>query len=44
MTQPDDNRVVGRVPFVDGVLRDVYEDGDGRRSRWKCLAIGGLRR
>jgi hypothetical protein len=30
MTQPDDSRVIGRVPFVDGVTRDVYEDGEGR--------------
>jgi len=31
MTQPDDSRVVGRVPFADGVTRDVYEDTDGRQ-------------
>ena len=24
-----DSGVVGRVPFVDGVTRDVYEDADG---------------
>ena len=26
-----DPRVVGRVPFVDGVTRDVYEDADGQQ-------------
>ena len=31
MMQPDDSRVVGSVPFVDGVTRDVYEDADGRQ-------------
>ena len=31
MTQPDESRVVGRVPFVDGATRDVYEDADGRQ-------------
>ena len=31
MTRPEDSRVVGRVPFVDGVTRDVYEDADGRQ-------------
>ena len=29
--QPDDSRVVGRVPFADGVTRDVYEKADGRQ-------------
>ena len=24
-------RVVGRVPFTDGVVRDVFEDGNGRQ-------------
>jgi hypothetical protein len=24
-------RVVGHVPFTDGVTRDVYEDADGRQ-------------
>ena len=38
MTQPDESRVVGRVPFVDGVTRDVYEDDDGRQ--W----VAGVRR
>jgi hypothetical protein len=31
MMQPDDSRVVGRVPFADGVTRDVYEKADGRQ-------------
>jgi len=31
MTQPNNSRVVGRVPFADGVTRDVYEDTDGRQ-------------
>jgi hypothetical protein len=31
MTQPDDIRIVGRMPFVDGVTRDVYEDAEGRQ-------------
>jgi hypothetical protein len=31
MNNPTDTRVVGRVPFVDGVPRDVYEDADGRQ-------------
>jgi hypothetical protein len=31
MKQLGDSRVVGRVPFVDGVTRDVYEDADGRQ-------------
>ena len=31
MMQQGDSRAVGRVPFVDGVLRDVYEDADGRQ-------------
>ena len=31
MMQLHDSRVVGRVPFVDRVTRDVYEDGDGRQ-------------
>jgi hypothetical protein len=31
MTQPNNSRVVGRVPFVDGATRDVYEDADGRQ-------------
>jgi hypothetical protein len=26
-----DPRVIGRVPFTDGVIRDVYEDPDGRQ-------------
>jgi hypothetical protein len=24
-------RVIGRVPFTDGVVRDVYEDADDRQ-------------
>jgi hypothetical protein len=31
MMQPDDSCVVGRVPFADGVIRDVYEAADGRQ-------------
>ena len=31
MTRPEDSRVVGRVPFVDGVTRDVYELAGGRQ-------------
>ena len=31
MTAPTDPRIIGPVPFVDGVTRDVYEDGDGRQ-------------
>ena len=34
MTQPDDNRVVGRVPFVGGVSRHVCEDGEA----WQWVA------
>jgi hypothetical protein len=26
-----DSRIIGCVPFVDGVTRDVYEDADGRQ-------------
>ncbi len=26
-----ESRVIGRVPFVDGVTRDVYEEDDGRQ-------------
>jgi hypothetical protein len=25
------SRIIGRVPFVDGVTRDVYEDTDERQ-------------
>jgi hypothetical protein len=31
MTQPDDSRLVGRVPFVDGVTRDVYQETGDRQ-------------
>ena len=31
MTDTTDSRVIGRVSFVDGVTRDVYEDADGRQ-------------
>jgi hypothetical protein len=31
MTGATDPRAVGRVPFVDGVTHDVYEDTDGRQ-------------
>ena len=30
MAAPTDPRTIGRVPFMDGVARDVYEDADGR--------------
>jgi hypothetical protein len=25
------SRIIGSVPFVDGVARDVHEDADGRQ-------------
>ena len=28
MNQP---RIIGNVPFVDGVVREVHEDDDGRQ-------------
>ena len=31
MHDNSDRRAVGRVPFVDGAARDVYEDADGRQ-------------
>jgi hypothetical protein len=31
MPDATDSRVVGRLPFVDGVTRDVFEDADGRQ-------------
>ena len=31
MDQPGDSRLAGRVPFVDGVTRGVYEGYDGRQ-------------
>jgi hypothetical protein len=31
MTQPGESRVVGRVPFVNSMTRDVNEDADGRQ-------------
>jgi hypothetical protein len=31
MSDATDPRVIGRVPFTDGVMRDVYEDADGRQ-------------
>jgi hypothetical protein len=31
VTDASEPRVVGRVPFVDGVTRDVYEGADGRQ-------------
>jgi hypothetical protein len=33
-----DPRVIGRVPFLDGVARDVYEDRDGRQ--WVAAHVG----
>jgi hypothetical protein len=26
-----DSSIIGRLPFTDGVVRDVYEDMDGRQ-------------
>jgi hypothetical protein len=31
MSEATEPRIIGRVPFVDGVVRDVYEDADGRQ-------------
>jgi hypothetical protein len=31
MNDGSDSGPVGRVPFVDGVTREVYEDPDGRQ-------------
>ncbi len=31
MSEAAQPRIVGRVPFVDGVTRDVHEDTDGRQ-------------
>jgi hypothetical protein len=31
MSEVTDSRVAGRVPFMDGVTRDVYEDSEGRQ-------------
>jgi hypothetical protein len=31
MTDDSEPRAVGRVPFADGVTRDVHEDADGRQ-------------
>jgi hypothetical protein len=31
MSDANDLRIIGRVPFTDGVVRDVYEDADGRQ-------------
>jgi hypothetical protein len=33
-----EGRIVGRVLFVDGVVRDVYEDADGRQ--WVLGYVG----
>jgi hypothetical protein len=30
MTYAADSRIIGRVPFLDRVTRDVYEDAGGR--------------
>jgi hypothetical protein len=27
----ENSRIIGRLPFVDGVTRDVYEDPDSRQ-------------
>jgi hypothetical protein len=31
MTDATDSRIIGRVPFTDGAVRDLYEDADGRQ-------------
>jgi hypothetical protein len=31
MSDPNEPRIIARVPFVDGVTRDVYEEADGRQ-------------
>jgi hypothetical protein len=31
MSEATEPRVVGRVPFVDGIEREVYEDADGQQ-------------
>jgi hypothetical protein len=31
MNNGTEPRVIGRVPFVDGAVREVYEDADGRQ-------------
>jgi hypothetical protein len=31
MNEVTDSRIIGRVTFVDGVTRDVYEDADGQQ-------------
>jgi hypothetical protein len=31
MTDDSGSRLVGRVPFTDGLMRDVYQDADGRQ-------------
>jgi hypothetical protein len=34
MSEGAESRVVGHVPFADGVTRDAFEDSDGRQ----CVA------
>ena len=36
LTDTTDSRVIGRVSFVDGATRDVYEDADGRQWVTRC--------
>jgi hypothetical protein len=31
MNEVTDSRIIGRVPFADGVTRDVQADADGRQ-------------
>jgi hypothetical protein len=31
MRDTADSRIVGRVPFTEGIEREVYEDRDGRQ-------------
>jgi hypothetical protein len=40
MSEATEPRIVGSVPFVDGVTRDVYEDAGGRQ--W-VVGYGGER-
>lgn len=31
MSSEPEARIIGRIPFVDGAVRDVYEDAEGRQ-------------
>jgi hypothetical protein len=43
MSDAADCPVVGRVPFADGVVRDVYEDPHGRQwvGGYDCARLYG---